>query len=126
VAESTVLRVRIELVRTEDGGRRGAVFDGYRGSISLRAPSGDGIPVVHDVTVVFEDVDELAPGEAAIARAWVHAPEYLPEMAPGLEADLVEGQRVVGRAIALDVLRDSTSFPLQDITDAKVRPLGTG
>ena len=73
MAESTVLRVRIELVRTEDGGRQGPVFDGYRGALSFGETHAEGIPVIHDVVVVFERVDKLAPGEAASARAWVGA-----------------------------------------------------
>jgi hypothetical protein len=70
VAESTVLRVRIELARTEDGGRKRPVFDGYRGALSFGETNADAIPVIHDVVVVFERVDELAPGTAALARAW--------------------------------------------------------
>jgi translation elongation factor EF-Tu-like GTPase len=124
MAESTVVRVRIELVRTEEGGRHGPVFDGYRASMSFGESTEDGIPVIHDVVVVFEGVDELPPGGAAVARAWVVAPEYLPEeMAPGFEFDFVEGHRVVGHARALDVLRDPTPFPVKDIADAKARLL---
>jgi hypothetical protein len=84
----------------------------------------DGIPVVHDVLVVFEAVEELPPGGVAIARAWVLRPECLPkEMAPGFQFDFVEGHRVVAHARALDLLRDPTQSPLKDVADAKVRPL---
>jgi hypothetical protein len=117
----------MELARTEDGGRQGSVLDGYRGALSFGETNADGIPVIHDVVVVFECIDELAPGGAASARAWVLAPEYLPaEMASGSEFDFVEGHRVIGHARALEVLHDPTPFPLRDIADAKTRPLQAG
>ena len=84
----------------------------------------DGIPVIHDVVVVFEDVDEVAPVGTATARLWVVAPEYLPAaVAPGFEFDLVEGHRVVAHSRALEVLSDATPRPLTDITSAKTRLL---
>jgi hypothetical protein len=117
----------MELARTEDGGRRGPVLDGYRGALSFDETNADSIPVIHDVVVIFERVAELAPGEAAVARAWVLAPEYLPkQMASGFEFDFVEGHRVIGHARALEVLHDPTPSPLRDIADAKTRPLQSG
>lgn len=87
----------------------------------------DDVPIIHDVVIVFESVDKLPPGEAAIARAWVLGPQYLPDgMGPGFEFDLVEGHTVIGRAHALDVFSDRTPFPVKDIADAKTRPLAQG
>lgn len=123
MVSSTVLRVRLELTPTDAGGRRDPVYDGYRGAMSFGETDADGLRMVHDAVIVFEDCDELHPGDAATARAWV-VPKYLPEeMAPGFEFEFVEGHRAAGRARAPDVLQDPTPFPVRDVADAKRRPL---
>jgi translation elongation factor EF-Tu-like GTPase len=124
MASMTVLRLSVEVVPTEEGGRQGPVFDGYRGAISFGEMTDDGIPVVHDTVLAFEGVDQVPPGGSATARAWVVAPEYLPdELGPGAEFTYVEGYRPVVRARVLDVLSDPTEFPVKDLNDAKTRQL---
>jgi hypothetical protein len=92
--------------------------------MSFGETTADGVPVIHDAGIVFEDTHEMAPGTAGVARAWVFAPECLPsDVAADFEFDFVEGHRVVGHARVLNVLSDSTSFPLADVADAKTRPL---
>jgi translation elongation factor EF-Tu-like GTPase len=120
----TVLRLQIDVVATEDGGRQGPIFDGYHGAISFGETSADGLPVVHDTFLVFESADRVAPGESATARAWVMAPDYLPDLiGPGKTFKYVEGHRTVARARVLEVRTDATAFPIHDVQDAKRRRL---
>src|SRR3954469_16293044 len=87
-----VLRVELELVDTDRGGRRRPLGDGYRGSMSFGRRRRDVEPIVHDAVLVLEDVDELAPGERATARAHVVLPDELPRhVAPGTVFTLLEG-----------------------------------
>jgi len=124
MSRMTVLRLQVDVIATERGGRQGPVVDGYRGAMSFGERTGDGVPVVHDAVLVFESVDEVAPGRSAVARAWVLAPEYLPEdLGPGSTLTYVEGHRPVAHARVLEVCSDSTEFPVKDIEDAKTRPL---
>ena len=125
MSRMTVLRLHVEVIPSEEGGRQGPVFDGYRGAISFGEKNDEGIPVVHDTVLVFETVDQVPPGGSASARAWVMVPEYLPgDLGPGSTFTYVEGHRPVARARLLDVCSDSTEFPVKDIEDAKTRRLG--
>jgi translation elongation factor EF-Tu-like GTPase len=120
----TVLRLQVDVVSTEEGGRQGPVFDGYRGAISFGETTDDGVPVVHDTVLVFESVDRVPPGGSSAARAWVVAPEYLPDdVGPGSTFTYVEGHRTVARARVLEVCSDPTEFPVKDTEDAKTRRL---
>ncbi|UUY05485.1 hypothetical protein LRS13_08195 [Svornostia abyssi] len=97
------------MVRTEDGGRRSPIFDGYRAALTFGELTEDGVPIVNGSVVVFEDAEHVAPGAAGTARAFVAAPDYLPPyVASGLEFTVNEGRRVVARARVAEVLRDDT------------------
>ena len=123
MAANVVLRLELDLAPTERGGRRRPLFDGYRASLSFGRRRRDE-PVVHDAALVLEDVAELAPGDAATARAWVVTPDELPRsLAAGTVCTLLEHDRIVGRARVLAVLEDPTPFPLRDLGAAKTRPL---
>jgi hypothetical protein len=124
VPASLVLRLELELVPTDRGGRRRPVTDGYRASMSFGRRRRDVEPVVHDAVLVLEDVAELAPSERAIARAWVISPDELPRsLENGSVFTLLEGDRIVGRAVLIGVLEDPTVQPLRDLTGAKTRRL---
>ena len=119
-----VLRIELELVSTERGGRRRPVFDGYRASMSFGRRRRDVEPVVHDAVLVLEGGDTLAPGERGIARAWVVSPDELPRfVAEGLAFTLLEHDRIVGRAQLLAVAEDPEPRPLRDLAAAKNRRL---
>jgi hypothetical protein len=122
---SLVLRIALDLVPTDRGGRRRPIADGYRASMSFGRRRRDVEPVVHDAVVVLEDVAELAPGEAATARAWVISPEELPRsLEAGAVFTLLEGDRIVARARVIELLADREPYPLQDLAAAKTRRLG--
>ena len=124
---SLVLRIRLELVPTDRGGRRRPVLDGYRASMSFgRRRRGDVEPVVHDAVLVLEDADALAPGATGIARAWVLLPDELPRtLAEGSVFTLLERDRIVGRAEVLGRYDDPTPQALSDLAAAKTRELRT-
>jgi hypothetical protein len=124
VHDSLVLRLELELVPADRGGRRRSVVDGYRASMSFGRRRRDVEPVVHDAVVVLENRDAVAPGGSAIARAWVLAPDELPRFVDeGTVFTLLEGDRIVARAKVLAMLGDSVPFPLHDLAAAKTRVL---
>ena len=77
-------------------------------------------PIVHEAVLVFEDVDSVAPGGSATARAWMF--DELPRRMEDVVA-LLEQDRIVGRARVLSVHEDSTPRPLADVAAAKRRAL---
>jgi hypothetical protein len=124
VPDSLVLRLELELVPADRGGRRRSVVDGYRASMSFGRRRRDIEPVVHDAVIVLEDRDAVAPGDRAIARAWVLTPDELPRsVEEGTVFTLLEGDRIVARAKVLAMLADPVSFPLHDLVAAKTRVL---
>ena len=119
-----VLRISLDLVPADRGGRRRPIADGYRASMSFGRRRRDVEPIVHDAVLVLEEVDSLAPGEAGVARAWVVLPDELPRFVDaGVAFTLLEGDRIVGRAEVLGVHVDTEPYPLRDLTAAKTRPL---
>lgn len=76
--ESLVLRLSLELVPAERGGRPGPVLDGYRASMSFGQRRRGIEPVIHDAIVVHEHGAALAPGRRGLVRAWVLMPDELP------------------------------------------------
>jgi hypothetical protein len=117
-----VLRVDLELVATDRGGRRRSLRDGYRASMSFGRRRRDVEPIVHDAVLVLEEVDELAPGERATGRAYVF--DELPRhVAPGTVFTLLERDRIVARARVLELLEDPEPQPLRDLAAAKRRRL---
>ena len=125
MAESLVLRIVVDLAPSDRGGRRRALKDGYRASLSFGRRRRDVEPVVHDAVLVLEDAGELSPGGSATARAWVVSPELLPRtLAAGSVVTLLEGDRIVGRARVIELLVDPTPLPLKDLAAARTRTLG--
>lgn len=120
---NVVLRLEIDLAETERDGRRRPARDGYRASLSFGRRRRDVEPIVHEAVLVFEAVDEVAPGGSAVARAWMF--DELPRR--GIDDDavvaLLERDRIVGRARVLSIHEDDTPQPLRDFGDAKRRAL---
>lgn len=120
-----VLRIDVDLVATDRGGRRRPLADGYRASMSFGRRRRDVEPVVHDAVLVLEEGGELAPGRRGVARAWVVAPDELPSsVGEGTVFALLEHDRIVARASVLAVHEDPTPHPLRDLAAAKTRRLG--
>ena len=125
---TVVLRLRLELLPTDRGGRRRPVTDGYRASLSFgRRRRGDAEPVVHDAVLVLEGADTLAPGATGVARAWVLLGDELPRaLDDGAVFTLLEGDRIVARAELLGRYEDPSPHALRDLAAAKARVLEPG
>jgi hypothetical protein len=110
----TVLRIEVQ------SQHRRPFADGYRASISFGRRRRSIEPIVYDAVLVFEDVDALAPGARAVARAYVfdELPRHLEPV-----FTLLEGDRIVARAELLETLEDPSPQPLQDLQAAKRRAL---
>jgi len=122
--DGAVLRLAIDLVPEDRGGRRRPLVDGYRASMSFGRRRRGVEPIVHDAVLVVEEVDALAPGESGVVRAYPLLPDELPR---SLGEDdvftLLESDRIVARATLLEVLEDPTPSPLPDLAAAKRRVL---
>ena len=119
-----VLRLSLDLVPSDRGGRRRPVVDGYRASMSFGQRRRGVEPVVHDAIVVLEVGSALAPGQHGLARAWVLMPDELPRpVGVGSVLALLEGDQIVGRAEILAMYSDPAPRPLEDLDAAKTRPL---
>ena len=73
-----ILRVQLQALPTGEGGRTQPIGDHYRGALSLQEWE-EGLPWVYDVCLVFEEGEQLAPGEEGSALLWVLSPHLLPE-----------------------------------------------
>ena len=121
---SLVLRIALDLVPEDRGGRRRPVTDGYRASLSFGRRRRDVEPVVHDAVLVLEGADALAPGGHGVARAWPLLPDELPRsLGEGDVFTLLERDRIVARATLLELLEDAEPRPLRDLRAAKTRIL---
>jgi ribosomal-protein-serine acetyltransferase len=124
VPRNLVLRLSVDLVPSDRGGRHRPIADGYRASMSFAQRRRGIEPVVHDAIVVLEQGSMLAPGEGGLVRAWVLMPAELPRsVGVGSVFTLLEGNRIIGRAKVLTMCSDPTLQPLEDLRAAKTRPL---
>lgn len=121
----TVIRARLRVLDTDEGGRRGPIHDDYRGNLAFGSAPRQGVRhAQYGSVIVFEGVDSVAPGETAVARAYVMFPAYLPlKLGPETELQLMEGARVVAEAHGVERLHDRTGRLVADTADAKTRPL---
>jgi translation elongation factor EF-Tu-like GTPase len=102
--EQGFVRIRVRLLATDEGGRQGPIFDGYRSSWNIGNRTDSGEWTVSDAPMLLEDSESLAPGESATARIHPLAPEFWTHVSAGLEIAMHEGARVVGRAEILAVV----------------------
>ena len=122
-----VLRLALDLAPADRGGRRRALTDGYRASLSFGRRRRDVEPVVHDAVLVVEGEGAIAPGGAGTARAWVVSPDELPRsLEAGSVVTLLEQDRIVARAEVLEILSDPAPRPLEDLAAARIRRLEPG
>ena len=111
---SLVLRIEVQ------SQHRRPMKDGYRASLSFGRRRRGIEPIVFDAVLVFEEVDAVAPGGHAIARAYVF--DELPRHVEPVFT-LLEGDRIVARAELLETLEDPSPQPLRDFAAAKRREL---
>ena len=118
-----VLRAELALLSEFEGGRRTSLHDGYRGAVA-RPERREHALSVNDIIVLFEDREQLAPGQTAVARVWPLVPELTGWLVEGVQTDLMEGTRVIGRLRVLARLVDPVDgAPLTSMSEAKTRPL---
>jgi translation elongation factor EF-Tu-like GTPase len=99
-----VVRVRVRLLTTAEGGRHGPIADGYRASWDIGNQTDAGEWTSNDAPLLLEDRESLAPGETATGRIHPIAPELWTNVSPGLEITMHEGRRIVGRGEVLEVV----------------------
>ena len=95
-------RAQLRLVPTDEGGRRGRIYSGYRSTWWLGDRTPDGSIQYHDAPLTVEDGDRLELGELAVVRLYPTHPEYWPDVRPGQSIEMREGSRVVGHATVLE------------------------
>ena len=95
-------KVRLRLLETEEGGRKGPIFSDYRPSWDL-GNTWLGEATINDGRVFLEDRDELAPGAEGLARIEPLACEFWGRVRPGSVIAMQEGKRLVGYATVLEI-----------------------
>ena len=100
------IRVRLEMVPTDEGGRHKPVFTEYRASWDIGTPQ-DGQLRLNDAPLTFEDVDMLLPGQQAVARLHPSVPDLWRTVRVGQVIHAHEGKRRVGTASVLEIVAPS-------------------
>lgn len=98
------LRVRLRLLSTELGGRKGPIFREYRPSFDLKN-TWHGQPTINDGRVLLDGIGELAPGGEGLAVIVPFAEEFWAAVEVGAVLAMHEGHRVVGHATVTEVMR---------------------
>jgi translation elongation factor EF-Tu-like GTPase len=92
------IEVELNLLTTEEGGRRTRALSGYRPQFSYDGYDWDAIQD-------YGDVEMVAPGETVVAYLQFLSPQcHVGKLYPGKEFLLREGSRVVGRGHVITVL----------------------
>jgi hypothetical protein len=109
------LRAKLRLTRTEDGGRKGPVYSGYRSTWAWGGLTEDGLEIHHDASLTLESGVRLGLGEERTVRLYPIAPEFWAGLALGQRIEMREGHRVVGRGRAHRARRsERVNAPLSD------------
>ena len=91
---------------TAAGGRRNAMFSGYRPNHDL------GLGGLNDATHVYPEGGTLEPGASGHALLWLFAPELqVGRLYVGMEFTVQEGPHVVGRGIIRRVVAPHLAKP---------------
>jgi translation elongation factor EF-Tu-like GTPase len=92
------IEAEIYFLRTEEGGRKGPAFTGYRPQFFYDGEDWDAVQE-------YPDVSEVRPGDTVRALVSFLSPEYhRGRVYPGMSFAIREGQRVVGRGRVLKIL----------------------
>ncbi|MBY8864006.1 hypothetical protein K7711_46615 [Nocardia sp. CA2R105] len=100
-SERGYIRARLQLLTTEQGGRRAPLHSGYRAHWAFPP---DMHAENHDAPLTLETVRTLAPGEEAMIRLHPLRPDLWPTITPGVRLSMLEGARLVGSADAVEVV----------------------
>ena len=96
------LKANLELLPTEERGRRNAIRSGYRPALWFGGTTPHGEPDLHSGVVRLRNRDEVQPGEKFRADILPVALGTWPSVRKGTRFDLVEGSRLVGRGELLE------------------------
>ena len=107
--EKGFVRVRLRVVATDEGGRQGLLFDGYRANWDIGNRTEDGGRTSNDAPLLLDDQESLAPGAIADVRIIPIAPEFWTHVSVGQEIEMREGGRIVGRGEVLEVVGPITA-----------------
>lgn len=98
------LLVRLWLLSTAEGGRKGPIQTDYRPDWDKGDRRPDGGIDFHMGRIVRLDVDPLAPGAESGAEIEVFRPEAWTHITPGDQLTCYEGLRAVGHARVLSIV----------------------
>lgn len=87
------LRATIQLLPSDEGGRRSALRSGYRSLLRFEDSEQD---FGFELTL---DSDSLSPGQSGSGTISMWAEEALPELSAGQRFEVKEGNRVVGDGV---------------------------
>ena len=93
------IRVQLDIVPTEEGGRHSPVFNHYRGQ--FHHLSGE---VFADVEWLVPD-EPIEPGTSSPCEVWFADPDaHLPRIRVGDSFEVREGRRMIGRGSVTEIL----------------------
>jgi translation elongation factor EF-Tu-like GTPase len=94
------LVARIAFIRTEEGGRQGPAWSGYRSNHDFGLPG-----TLNDAAHEYIGQDTASPGETVRANVWLFAPELQSgRLFPGFTFTVQEGARLVARGVIEEVV----------------------
>ena len=93
-----VIKARVRLLTTSEGGRESAISNTYRSVVRFGATTGD-----FGYELKLED-ERLEPGESGIAELSFWAVSELPTLTPGQQFEMREGPKLIGEGSILEVL----------------------
>jgi len=99
------VRARLALLATEEGGRMRPILSGYRPQWDLGHRTETGAIAYSDAEVWIEGMGTLEPGAERMVRLHPFFPEYWRDVAPGAVLDMYEGNRRLGQAHVVEVVR---------------------
>ena len=102
--EEGFVRVRLRVLATDEGGRQGPLFDGYRANWDIGNRTEDGGRTTNDAPLLLDEQESLVPGAIADVRIIPIAPEFWTHLSVGQEIVMHEGGRIVGRGEVLEVV----------------------
>lgn len=103
------VRVRIEMRRADEGGRKSPIRSGYRPNCWIGRLTEDAEREYSDAAVWLETGDSLAPGDAALARLQPARPSSWALIEVGSLIEVCEGHRVVADTEVNELFPDSAT-----------------
>ncbi len=114
------IRARLWLIPPSEGGRRTAIFSGYRASWTLDPAQ----PAIQrDAPLLIESGDVIDAGTAAVVRLHPLVPDRWRGVAPGQRLHMHEGLRHVGTAEIIEVVSLTVTTVAESRPAPRARPV---